>query len=38
VDSGVGTVVVKKLRLSSRVRAGDRISLEADGSSNVSLR
>lgn len=34
VGSGVGTVVVKKLRLSSRIRAGDRITLEADGSSN----
>lgn len=34
VGSGVGAVVVKKLRLSSRVRAGDRITVEADGNSN----
>jgi hypothetical protein len=34
VSSGVGTVVVKKLRLSSRVRAGDKITVEADGNSN----
>jgi hypothetical protein len=34
VGSGIGTVVVKKLRLSSRVRAGDRITIEADGYSN----
>ena len=34
VGSGVGTVVVKKLRLSSRVRAGDKITVEADGNSN----
>ena len=34
VGSGVGAVVVKKLRLSSRVRLGDRITLEADTSSN----
>ena len=31
VGSGVGTVVLKKLRLSSRVRAGDKITVEADG-------
>lgn len=34
VGSGVGTVVVKKLRLSSRVRAGDRITVESDATSN----
>lgn len=34
LGSGIGTVVVKKLRLSSRVRAGDRITLEADASGN----
>lgn len=34
VGSGVATVVVKKLRLSSRVRAGDKITVEADGNSN----
>ncbi|MBI5260151.1 MAG: hypothetical protein HY855_26865 [Burkholderiales bacterium] len=34
VGCGVGTVVVKKLRLSSRVRAGDKITVEADGHSN----
>lgn len=34
VGSGVGTVVVKKLRLSSRVRLGDRITLEADTTGN----
>lgn len=34
VGSGIGTVVVKKLRLASRVRKGDRITLEADGSGN----
>jgi hypothetical protein len=34
VGSGIGTVVVKKLRLSSRVRAGDKITVEADGHSN----
>lgn len=34
VGSGIGTVVVKKLRLSSRVRSGDRITVEADGSGN----
>lgn len=34
VGSGVGTVVVKKLRLSSRVRAGDKITVEADAHSN----
>ncbi len=30
VGSGIGKVVVKKLRLSSRVNRGDRITLEAD--------
>lgn len=34
VGSGVGSVVVKKLRLSSRVRAGDKITVEADGHSH----
>jgi hypothetical protein len=34
VGSGVGTVVVKKLRLSSRVRSGDRITVESDATSN----
>lgn len=34
VGSGIGTVVVKKLRLSSRVRSGDKITVEADGHSN----
>ena len=34
VGSGVGTVVATKLRLSSRVRAGDKITVEADGNSN----
>lgn len=34
VGSGIGTVVVKKLRLSSRVRPGDKITVEADGHSN----
>lgn len=34
VGSGVGTVVLKKLRLSSRVRAGDKITVEADGHGN----
>lgn len=34
VGSGVGTVVVKKLRLSSRVRQGDKITVEADGHRN----
>ena len=34
VGSGVGAVVVKKLRLSSRVRAGDKITVEADGHSH----
>lgn len=34
MGSGIGTVVVRKLRLSSRVRPGDRITVEADGSSN----
>ncbi len=34
VGSGIGTVVVKKLRLSSRVRAGDRITVESDSTNN----
>jgi len=34
VGSGIGAVVVKKLRLSSRVRAGDRITVEADAHTN----
>lgn len=34
VGSGIGTVVVKKLRLSSRVRQGDKITVEADRYSN----
>ncbi|WP_156392048.1 MULTISPECIES: hypothetical protein [unclassified Roseateles] len=34
LGSSIGTVVVKKLRLSSRVRAGDKITVEADGRSN----
>jgi hypothetical protein len=34
LGSGVGAVVVKKLRLSSRVRAGDKITVEADGRAN----
>lgn len=34
VGSGIGTVVVKKLRLSSRVRAGDRITVESDATNN----
>lgn len=34
VGSGVGAVVVKKLKLSSRVRLGDRITLEADTTGN----
>ena len=34
VGSGVGTVVVRKLRLSSRIRSGDKITVEADGHSN----
>ncbi len=34
IGSGVGTVVVKKLRLSSRVRLGDKITVEADGHSH----
>lgn len=34
VGSGIGTVVVKKLRLSSRVRAGDRITVESDTTNN----
>ncbi len=34
MSSGIGTVVVKKLRLSSRVRSGDKITVEADGHSN----
>lgn len=34
IGSGVGTVVIKKLRLSSRVRLGDKITVEADGHSH----
>ena len=34
VGSGVGAVVVRKLRLTSRIRKGDRITLEADGKAN----
>lgn len=34
VGSGIERVVVKKLRLSSRVKKGDRITLEADTSEN----
>lgn len=34
IGSGIGTVVVKKLRLTSRVRSGDRITVEADGTAN----
>ncbi len=34
VGSGIENVVVKKLRLSSRVKKGDRITLEADTSEN----
>ena len=34
VDSGIERVAVKKLRLSSRVRKGDRITVEADVSNN----
>ncbi len=34
VGSGIGTVVVRKLRLSSRVRRGDKITVEADGTGN----
>lgn len=34
VGSGIETVTVKKLRLSSRVKKGDRITLEADASGN----
>ncbi|MFZ2302418.1 MAG: hypothetical protein WAW10_11200 [Gallionella sp.] len=34
VDSGIEKVVVKKLRLSSRVKKGDRITLEADTAAN----
>lgn len=35
VGSGVQNVVVKKLRLSSKVKKGDRITLEADASDNA---
>ena len=31
---GIGTIVVKKLRLSSRVRSGDKITLEANPAGN----
>jgi hypothetical protein len=34
VGSGIQDVAVKKLRLSSKVKRGDRITLEADASSN----
>lgn len=34
VGSGIGTVVVKKLRLSSKLRAGDRITVEASADGN----
>ena len=34
VGSGIGDVTVKKLRISSRVKKGDRITLEADTSQN----
>ena len=34
LDSGIETVVVKKLRLSSRINKGDRITLEADTEEN----
>ena len=34
VGSGIENVTVKKLRLSSRVKKGDRITLEADSSEN----
>jgi hypothetical protein len=33
-DSGIQSVVVRKLRLSSRVKSGDRITLEADTARN----
>ncbi len=32
--SGIGTVVVKRVRLSSRVRGGDRLTIEADSTAN----
>jgi len=35
VGSGIENVTVKKLRLSSRVKKGDRITLEADASHNA---
>ena len=35
VESGIQAVAVKKLRLSSRVKKGDRITLEADASGNA---
>jgi hypothetical protein len=34
VESGIQAVAVKKLRLSSRIKKGDRITLEADASGN----
>jgi hypothetical protein len=34
VGSGIQSVVVKKLRLSSKVKRGDRLTLEADASTN----
>jgi hypothetical protein len=34
VGSGIQDVVVRKLRLSSKVKKGDRVTLEADASSN----
>jgi hypothetical protein len=33
-DSGIGAVVVKRIRLSSTVRRGDRVTLEADPTAN----
>lgn len=36
LGSGIESVTVKKLRLSSRVKKGDRITLEADASGNPS--
>jgi len=33
-ESGIQSIVLRKIRLSSRVRKGDRITLEADTSSN----
>src|SRR5262249_7831957 len=37
VGSGIQDVVVKKLRLSSKVKKGDRITLEADANSNPDV-